>query len=70
MARSDRSDGGKAIRPLVLRDEHRRRKGIDKIRPHWNLPELWERPDDPVLMVEGEKLNCRLHRLLHLYHGF
>ena len=54
-ARWDRPAGGKEIRPLVLRDGRWRQKGIDSPRPLYNLSELGERPDAPVLVVEGEK---------------
>ena len=53
-ARWERPDGGKEVRPLVLRDGRWRQKGIPRPRPLYNLPELLERPDDPVLAVEGE----------------
>ena len=55
VARWDRPGGGKEIRPLVLRDGRWRQKGIGSPRPLYNLPELGERPDAPVLVVEGEK---------------
>ena len=63
VARWDRPGGGKEIRPLVLRDGRWRQKGIDKPRPLYNLPELGERPDAPVLVVEGEKTSDAAGRL-------
>ncbi len=54
-ARWDRSDGVKEFRPLVLEDERLQSKGIPSPRPLYNLLELGERPEAPVLVVEGEK---------------
>ena len=63
VARWDRPGGGKEIRPLVLRDGRWRQKGINGPRPLYNLPELGERPDAPVLVVEGEKTSDAAGRL-------
>ena len=54
-ARWDRPGGGKVIRPLVIEDGRWRQKGIPKPRPLYNLPALWERPEAPVIVAEGEK---------------
>ena len=64
VARWDRPGGGKEIRPLVLRDGRWRQKGIDSPRPLYNLSELGERPDAPVLVVEGEKTSDAAGKLL------
>ena len=63
-ARWDRPDGGKEIRPLVLEDERWRQKGLPKPHPIYNLSELRERPDAPVLVVEGEKTSAAAGKLL------
>ena len=63
VARWDRPGGGKEVRPLVLRDGRWCQKGFDRPRPLYNLPELWERPDAPVLVVEGEKTSDAAGRL-------
>ena len=62
-ARWDRPDGGKEIRPLVLEDGRWRQKSIPRPRPLYNLPELRERPDAPVLVVEGEKTSDAARKL-------
>ena len=54
-ARWDGPGGGKVIRPLVIEDGRWRQKGIPKPRPLYNLPALWERPEAPVIVAEGEK---------------
>ena len=64
VARWDRPGGGKEIRPLVLRDGRWRQKGIDSPRPLYNLSELGERPDAPVLVVEGEKTSDAAGKLV------
>ena len=47
---------GKQIRPLTLSGNGRwQQKGIPTPRPLYNLSELNYRPEDPVLVVEGEK---------------
>ena len=47
---------GKQIRPLTLSGKGRwQQKGIPTPRPLYNLLELNYRPQDPVLVVEGEK---------------
>ena len=66
-ARWDRPDGGKEIRPLVLEDGRWRQKSIPRPRPLYNLPELRERPDAPVLVVEGEKTSDAARRLFSSY---
>ena len=40
---------------MVIEDGRWRQKGIPKPRPLYNLPALWERPEAPVIVVEGEK---------------
>ena len=55
VARWERPDGGKEIRPLVLENRRWCQKGIPSPRPLYNLQALGERPDAPVLVVEGEK---------------
>ena len=54
-ARFDLPNGGKAMRPLVLRNGRWRSQGLPSPRPLYRLPALAERPDAPVLVVEGEK---------------
>ena len=67
VARWDKPDGGKEIRPLVLEDGRWRQKGIPRPRPLYNLPDLWEHPDAPVLVVEGEKTSDAVMKLLPSY---
>ena len=55
IARWDLMAGRKAIRPLKLENQQWRQKGIPSPRTLYNLPGLLERPDAPVLVVEGEK---------------
>ena len=55
MARWDRPDGSKAIRPLKLENGRWRQRSIDPPWPLLDLPALVSRPDAPVLVVEGEK---------------
>ena len=62
-ARWDKPDGGKEIRPLVLRGGCWLLKDIPKPRLIYNLPELQERPDAPVLVVEGEKTSDATRKL-------
>ena len=66
-ARWDRPDGGKEIRPLVLEDGRWRQKSIPRPRPLYNLQALWERPDAPVLVVEGEKTSDAARKLSPSY---
>ena len=66
-ARWDRPGGGKEIRPLVLEDGRWRQKGISIFRPLYNLQALWERPDAPVLVVEGEKTSDAARKLFSSY---
>ena len=66
-ARWDRPGGGKEIRPLVLEDGRWRQKGIRNPRPLYNLRALWERPDAPVLVVEGEKTSDAAGKLFSSY---
>ena len=66
-ARWDRRDGGKEFRPLVLEGGRWQPKGIPEPRPLYNLPELGERPDAPVLVVEGEKTSDAARELLPAY---
>ena len=66
-ARWDRPGGGKEIRPLVLEDGRWRQKGIPIFRPLYNLQALWERPDAPVLVVEGEKTSDAARKLFTSY---
>ncbi len=57
--RFDLTDGGKTIRPLTLWEidgtVQWRMKGFPDPHPLYNLDQLAARPDDPVLVVEGEK---------------
>ena len=55
IARWDLHGGGKVIRPLVLENRRWMQKGISRPLPLYNLPGLRDRPDAPVLVVEGEK---------------
>ena len=66
-ARWDRPDGGKEFRPLILEGGRWQPKGIPEPRPLYNLPELGERPDAPVLVVEGEKTSDAGRELLPAY---
>ena len=63
-ARWDKPDGGKDFRPLILEDGRWRQKSIPEPRPLYNLQALWERPDAPVLVVEGEKTSDAARKLL------
>ena len=67
VARWDVPGGGKEIRPLVLEDGRWRQKGIPIFRPLYNLQALWERPDAPVLVVEGEKTSDAARELFSSY---
>ena len=66
-ARWDRPGGGKEIRPLVYQDGRWRQKGIPIPRPIYNLRVLYERPDAPVLVVEGEKTSDAAGKLFSSY---
>ena len=55
IARWDLPGGVKEIRPLVLENRRWMQKGISRPLPLYNLPGLRDRPDAPVLVVEGEK---------------
>ena len=66
-ARWDRPGGGKEIRPLVCQDGRWRQKGIPIPRPIYNLRVLYERPDAPVLVVEGEKTSDDAGKLFSSY---
>ena len=57
-------DGSKEIRPLKLENQRWMLKGIPGPRPLYNLPMLYERPDAPVLVVEGEKTSDAVRDLL------
>ena len=67
VARWDRPGGGKEIRPLVLKDGRWCQKGISIPRPIYNLQALRERPDAPVLVVEGEKASDAASELFSSY---
>ena len=67
VARWNLPDGAKEIRPLVLKDGRWRQKGIQSPRPLFNLLALSERPDAPVLVVEGEKTAEAARDLLPSY---
>ena len=54
-ARFELPDGGKTMRPLILKNGRWHSKGLPSPRPLYQLPALAERPDAPVLVVEGEK---------------
>ena len=60
--------GGKVIRPLVLENRRWMQKGISRPLPLYNLPGLLERPDAPVLVVEGEKTSDAAGRALPVPH--
>ena len=66
-ARWDRPDGGREFRSLVLDGGRWRAKDIPRPRPLYNLPELWKRPDAPVLVVEGERTSDAARDLLPAY---
>ena len=66
-ARWDRPDGGKDFRPLILEAGRWRQKSIPEPRPLYNLQALWERPDAPVLVVEGEKTSDAARKLFPSY---
>ena len=60
VVRFDRPDGSKTFRPLTPRRNSTggdlwRRKGFDEPLPLFGLDQLSLRPDDPVLITEGEK---------------
>ena len=63
-ARWDMPDGSKEIRPLKLENQRWMLKGIPGPRPLYNLPMLYERPDAPGLVVEGEKTSDAVRDLL------
>ena len=67
VARWDRPDGGKEIRPLVVKDGHWLQKGIPRPRPFYNLQAVRKHPDAPVLVVEGEKTSDAAGKLLSSY---
>ena len=67
VARWDRPGGGKEIRPLVYQDGRWRQRGIPSPRPLYNLQALRERPDAPVLVVEGEKTSDAAGKLFSSY---
>ena len=62
---------GKAIRPASFGTDGTAPAGWRWKRPHvlipWNLPELYARPDAPVLLCEGEKAAEAAQRLLTEY---
>lgn len=68
--RFDLPDGNKETRPLTLwvsPDGSRvtwRWKGPEEPRPIYHLNQLYDRPDAPVLVVEGEKAACAAADLL------
>ena len=67
VARWDVPGGGKEIRPLVYEDGRWCLKGIPIPRPIYNLRVLYERPDAPVLVVEGEKTSDAAGKLFSSY---
>ena len=67
VARWDRPGGGKEIRPLVCGDGLWRPRGIRSPRPLYKLQALGERPDAPVLVVEGEKTSDAAGKLFTSY---
>ena len=67
VARWDRPDGGKEIRPLVVKDGHWRQRGIPRPRPLYNLQAVRKHPDAPVLVVEGEKTSDAAGKLFSSY---
>ena len=66
-ARWDRPDGGKDFRPLIFEAGSWRQKGIPEPRPLYNLQALLERPDAPVLVVEGEKTSDAARKVFPSY---
>lgn len=68
VCRFDHADGSKDILPLTWqkgeKNEGWRFKGFETPRPLYNLPALAERPDAPVLIVEGEKCADAAAKLL------
>ena len=57
----------KEYRPLVLQNRRWKQKGLPVPRPLYNLPMLYERPNAPVLVVEGEKTSDAVRDLLPSY---
>ena len=57
----------KEYRPLVLENQRWTQRGIPQPLPLYNLPMLYERPDAPVLVVEGEKTSDAVMDLLPSY---
>ena len=57
----------KEYRPLVLQNRRWKQKGLPVPRPLYNLPMLYERPNAPVLVVEGEKTSDAVRELLPSY---
>ncbi len=66
-ARWDRPDGGREFRSLTLDGGSWRARDIPGPRPLYNLPDLWKRPDAPVLVVEGERTSDAARDLLPAY---
>ena len=57
----------KEYRPLVLENQRWTQRGIPQPLPLYNLPMLYERPNAPVLVVEGEKTSDAVRELLPSY---
>lgn len=53
--RFDKENGGKDFRPISINGDGWSIKGMDGQRPLYNLPEIVERPNEPIFVVEGEK---------------
>ena len=67
IARWNVQGGRKKYRPLVLQNRRWKQKGLPAPRPLYNLPMLYEHPDAPVLVVEGEKTSDAVMDLLPSY---
>ena len=67
IARWNLRGGRKEYRPLTLQKRRWRQKGVPAPRPLYNLPMLYEHPDAPVLVVEGEKASDAVKDLLPSY---
>ena len=67
IARWNLQGGGKKYRPLTLQNRRWMQKGVPAPRPLYNLPELWERPNTPILVVEGEKTSDAVKDLFPSY---
>lgn len=64
VVRADRPDGGKEwVKPVVWTAGGWRAHAFPAPRPLYGLAELAERPDAPVLIVEGEKTACAAREL-------